>query len=175
MTLSKLERLMLHNQYKILEHLDPDNADHYVKMQEVLENGYELEYGPKTEHIRELGMSEEACTFVIKVMSMYDAIQRSYSTVGDQTGISEDATVFAGFDGNNEAEYLAYVRFLMERDDKFTYLKVGGDNLNSHSPTLEMYRRMKTEWEQLDEKYDLSSDELRRVVNARFHPNMRAS
>ena len=47
---------------------------------------------------------------------------------------------FRGFDGNNEGEHLSIALFLIEEMNRFSKFK--GRELNSHSPTLERYRRM---------------------------------
>lgn len=175
MKLTKVERWILANQYKILEHLDPDNAKEYQVMQEVLENGYELEYDWKTQHLYDGDdvVTEEKGRYVIRVMAMYDALQRSYERLADKEGIEERALAFPGFDGNNEGEYLSYARFLREREGKFTHVKDDSDNLNSHFPTLEVYDRMREVWAQLGEKHELSRDEIRAILDARIHPDNR--
>src|SRR5690606_18707681 len=108
MKLTKVERWILANQYKILEHLDPDQTEYYQKMQEILEQGYELEYNWKTQHLHDDVVTEEMSHYVIKVMVMYDALQRSYARISDKEGIEEREIFFPGFDGNNEGVYLAY-------------------------------------------------------------------
>ena len=41
---TRVERLLLANQYKILERLDPDEADYYTRHRIALERGYEGDY-----------------------------------------------------------------------------------------------------------------------------------
>ena len=43
-TLTLKERLLLANQYLILEKLYPDEAEHYAELRKVVERGYALEY-----------------------------------------------------------------------------------------------------------------------------------
>lgn len=175
MNLTKVERWILANQYKILEHLDPDNAEEYQTMQEVLERGYEKEYDWKTSYIYEGDdiLTEEQSLYVINVMAMYDALQQSYQLLADKTGIEERTLAFPGFDGNNEAKYLGYAAFLRKREDKFTDLQLSGRDLNSHMPSLAIYNRMQDLWAQLGEKYELSRDEIQAILDARIHPDNR--
>jgi|SRR5690606_1796675 len=165
---TRVERLILFNQYKILERLDPENADSYQKMQEILENGYELEYQWKTEFItddRDV-MSTDQCRFVINVLSMYEALQRSYDRLSNKGTIEPRMVEFPGFDGNHEPKYLGYTRFLINREEKFTYLRTSSDDLNSHFRTLERYRRMLAVWRELGESYDLTSEQIQAILNA---------
>jgi uncharacterized protein YfbU (UPF0304 family) len=61
--MTDLERLILFNQYKILEHVHPDESEYYVQMQEVLSSGFVLEYKSLTQGIFEEFPAEE-CSFV---------------------------------------------------------------------------------------------------------------
>lgn len=175
MKLSKVERWILANQYKLLEHIDPDNAEHHQTMQQVLEQGYELEYDWKTQHIYdgEDVMTEKKSRYVINVMAMYDALQQSYRRLANKEGIEERELAFPGFDGNEEGEYLGYAKFLREREGKFTRLKDDSDYLNSHFPTLDTYNRMQEMWDRTGDKHALSHDEICAILNARIHPDNR--
>ena len=175
MKLTKVERWILTNQYKILEHVDPDNLKHYQTMQVVLEQGYELEYDWKTQHLYNDDdvVTEEKGRYVINVMAMYDALQQSFKSLADKEGIKERELAFPGFDGNEEGEYLSYAKFLREHEGKFTSLKDDSDHLNSHFPTLDIYNRMQEVWAQARNKYALSRDEIRAILDARIHPDNR--
>jgi uncharacterized protein len=175
MSLTKTERWILTNQYKILERLDPDNAEEYRTMQEVLERGYEQEYEWKTPYLYDGDsvMTEEKCLYVVNVLAMYDALQQSYQGLGNKGDIEERDVVFPGFDGNNEATYQGYAQFLRNRSSKFTDLRVRDKNLNSHMPTLQMYNRMQDVWAQLGEGHELSADQIRAILDARIHPDNR--
>lgn len=54
---------------------------------------------------------------------------------------------FAGFDGNNEGEYMSIARFLVDELGRFQDLK--GRDFNSHSPTVARYRAMAARFEQM--------------------------
>ncbi len=77
---------------------------------------------------------------------------------------------FAGFDGNNEMQRLAYVRFKVDEQGQFTDLD-RGDDFNSHWPMLPRYLHMLEEWEALDKKHDLTKGELIQIIEARKHPD----
>jgi uncharacterized protein YfbU (UPF0304 family) len=173
--LTKVERWILANQYKILEQVDPDNAEHYQTMQEILEKGYETEYRWKTQHIYDDDdvVTEEKGHYVINVLAMYDALQQSYQRLADKEGIDQNAFAFPGFDGNNEGEYLGYARFLRDKEEKFTDLQVSGRDLNSHFPTLDMYNRMQNAWAQRGGGHEMSRDDINAILTARIHPDNR--
>lgn len=61
MNLSREQRWMLANQYRILEKLYPEEADHYERAREVLERGFTLNFDDYIPHIYERTMSEDAC------------------------------------------------------------------------------------------------------------------
>jgi uncharacterized protein len=172
MKLSRLERWMLSNQYRILELLDEENADSHHQAQEALNSGYELCYGWLSEHVYDEGhgLPEEECTYVLDVMSMYESLQRTYDDLDDKSGIDPNSVIFHGFDGNNEGSYMGFARFYCERQDAFRHLRKGSDGFNSHMPTLDWYRRMLTAWNESTHKYKPTKDDVIRITQAAIHP-----
>jgi hypothetical protein len=82
---------------------------------------------------------------------------------------------FPGFDGNHEGEYWSIARFLVEKMEQFPHFK-GRTDLNSHSHTLEIHRRMYEVFERaisssLDR--ELSVEDLIEIYRARIHPSRR--
>ena len=49
--LTRVERYILSNQFRILEALYPDEASHFATTREALEHGYEILYDWDMEHI----------------------------------------------------------------------------------------------------------------------------
>ena len=106
MQLNNFERLLLMNQYRILSLLDQSNAEHYNKLRDALEHGYVASYRDDLfAGIRD-GLSVEQCAFVLEVMNMYDALQRSYDALDDKQGIEEERTKFPGFESDYEIAHL---------------------------------------------------------------------
>lgn len=175
MELSRTERWMLANQYRILEALYPDEADAFAEAREALESGYELHYRWLAERIYDAPdtMTAEECTEVVDILDMHRALKRSYEALSDKSGIEEYAIQFHGFDGNNETKQLAYARFFCNLDGgRFTELD-RGDDFNSHMPSLDTYRRMLAEWKRLDKSHELSRDQIVKITEARVHPSRR--
>ncbi len=166
MKLSKVERLILANQYRILARLDESNAGWCERMREALESGYEGAYSGLFNAIFD-GLSAEQCSFVIRTMDMYNALQRSYTALADKSGIDERSGKFPGFDGNNETEHMGYAEYVVEQEDRFPGLQLGGDRFNSHTRSIPRYRAMLAVWRELGESYELSKDQMRHVLDAR--------
>jgi uncharacterized protein YfbU (UPF0304 family) len=175
MKLSRLERWMLSNQYRILEMLDEENAASHRYAQEALNSGYEICYGWLCEHVYEEGegLSEDDCRYVLDVMKMHEFLQRAYDGLDDKSGIDARDVIFHGFDGNNETSYMGFARFFCERQDAFKHLRKGSDGFNSHMPTYDIYSRMMTSWKQSKDKYNLTKDDLIRITQAAIHPDSR--
>ncbi len=166
MELNKFERLLLMNQYRILSLLDQSKADHYNKLREALENGYVASYQDDLfAGIRD-GLSVEQSAFVLEVMSMYDALQRSYDALDDKQGIEEERTKFPGFDSDFELAHLGYARFVVERERRFSDLKPFSADFISHTPMLDQYRRMTDVWKLAGNRYELTRDDITAILGA---------
>ena len=166
MALNKFERRLLANQYQILSMLDQNNAEHYEKLQEALEKGYESYYHGEIFGWIFEGLSESESTLVIDAMDMYFAIQRAYDTLDDKAEIEERRTEFPGFDGNHETAYMSYARFVVEREGRFSHLKSFRADFISHTPMLDRYRRMIDNWKLTANQYDLTPDEITAILDS---------
>lgn len=169
MKLTRAERWILANQYRILEALYP--SDGYDKAREVLECGYELHYDWISEHIygdRDV-MTTSECEEVLAILDMFSMLEAAYEKLADRSGIEEWAVRFSGFDGNNETKQLGYARFFCSHDGgRYPELRRG--DFNSHCPTLDAYRRMLVEWEKASDKLSLTKEDVVRMASARRYP-----
>jgi uncharacterized protein YfbU (UPF0304 family) len=167
--LSKLERLILSNQYRILEKLDPEEAKYYEQSRKAIEKGYTLHYDDLTEMFHD-ELSEEACEEVINILSMYSALIFSFKSLKDKNGIDEDDIKFRGFDGNDsvEAKMMGYAKYFMNDLDRFDGLRDNSKfpNYNSHCPMLNSYRRMLDVWGICSNKNELSKEDIIRIIEA---------
>lgn len=166
MKLTKAERLILANQYRILAHLDSQDAKSYERHVEALESGFESAIEALFSSIFD-GIDSRDCSLVVRAMALYDALQRSQKNLAEGAGVSTEDVRFPGFDGNNETEYMAYARYVVEREERFTYLEPVGGSFNSHMPFVERYRAMLREWKEMGESYDLSENQIKRLLNSR--------
>lgn len=175
MKLSKVERWLLSQQLMILEYVaeaagDKEGLEGATLAREAIESGWEAEYDQYTSYL-DGGLSEEGCREVVQVLDMYRALTFGYDELKDKAGIEQSDVTFIGFDGNNETPQMAYARYVCERKGLFTEheaaRKVG---FNSHYPVLDSYRRMLSKWREFGESHDLTSDQIKAIVEARAYP-----
>jgi hypothetical protein len=176
LVLSKLDRILLVNQLRILEALYPDEAADLGVQRESLERGYEMLYAWYYESIYDGDdkMTADESREVWETMDMFDAIDRSAPKDLDRS--KYPVTKFAGYDGNNESKFMAFARFTVERLKRFEYLPLVKDGYwNSHAPMRDIYARMLEEWNRipLESRFQLSDDQLNRVLSAAIHPENR--
>lgn len=168
MELDKVDRLMLSNQFKILEKLYPEESDHYHRHRKALEEGYTLHYDWMFDNIYE-EMSVEDCREVIDILDMYRAITFSYQKLDEKGELgSHPYFKFRGFDGNNETKQMAYAHYFMIDLDRFQELKYDqtAPDLNSHSQMLPKYRNMLSIWENCEDKNHLSGKDIESILSA---------
>lgn len=123
-----------------------------------------------------------AVSEVVDVLDMWSFIEDSYGRLSPP----EKATVekgakpfgknpkFAGFDGNNEAELINIANFLIDDLGRFPNFK--GRSLNSHSPSMEPYKRMMRVFAPIREKLMgnlLTAAQLTEILKERIHPESR--
>ncbi len=171
MELSLKDRLFLSNQYRILEKLYPEDAEHYGTCRTVVENGFELNYSELTRPLDENTLSRDECKEVLDILDMYSALHFSYRDLTDKAGIDSKAVQFPGFDSNNEADQLTYARFFVETLGR--YEEFGGQIRNSHMPLIEAYRRMLNAWRTSEDLINLSKTDIERILAAKIQPSMR--
>lgn len=165
MTLSKIERLLLINQFKILEKLYPDEYETYSNNRKALENGYELNYSwflPSDEV-----MSEDDCREVLDILNMYRAITFSYKDLYDKDGINEESLKFNGFDGNEECSQYSYASYLIIDLKRFKELTYGNEfpDLNSHFPMMPKYNKMLKFWRDNGKPPKMDKDFIKNIID----------
>lgn len=167
MELSRAERWILANQYRILAGLDPEHSKQYEWIAETLENGYELLYRDVCP-VSEDTLSPEDCRDVLDILSMYRALLSSFQSLPqhEQDEINENDLRFQGFDGNEETKYMAFAEHFCNQDPpRFPELtQHPGFSFNSHRPMLDRYRRMLDIWRQCENKVKLSKEDIIRII-----------
>jgi uncharacterized protein YfbU (UPF0304 family) len=162
MTLSVAERRILANQCLILAKLDVNNADHYERGAEAFESGYEGAYGQFMQ-VGDETMSQEACSEVHEILTMFQSLGNSYTALLDPTGLRQDDIIFHGFDANNEEQFGFYK--WLKRNRQWNHIN-GGDDGNSHAPNMAAYRRMLIAWRASADPHSLSQDDIKRIAGA---------
>lgn len=176
--LSKIERIQLINQHRILQKLYPEEAKYNEKAIEILSNGYEYLYDEIYQFIYDGDdvMSDAECKEVWDTLSMFDSIDRTI----EELGLEHDTRIFTkfmGYDGNNEGKFLGFAEFTIMKDRRFTSLPLNKENyFNSHMPVREIYGRMLDAWQSIDpySRYPMTKENLDKVLEAANYPNEQA-
>lgn len=169
MDLTRVERLMISNQFKILEGLYPEDKEYYELHRKAIDEGYKLHYDDVFESLSLDELTEQECREVLDIFNMYRALTFSYEKLEDKSGVEKESIKFRGFDGNDEEEIkrLIYTRYFINDLDRFEELKYDNDrpDFNSHWPMLEKYRSMLSSWFKINKKFELSREEIIRIVD----------
>lgn len=167
MKLTRVERWMLWNQYRILEALYPADQREFEEAREALECGYEYQYDHLCRHVFQETLSKDECDEVISILEMFRALQHSYKNLEDKDGIEEWTVTFAGFDGNHETKQMAFARYFCKHDGgRFEDLEIG-DRFSSHCQLLGRYRQMLAQWQAMGKPYDLTKEQLPAIASVR--------
>lgn len=167
MELTKKDRLILINQFLILEKLYPDEADYYEKHRIALQQGYKLHYPWIVENLWE-ELDESECRRVLDTLDMYRAVKHSYERLKDKSGIEEHQVEFPGYDGNNESHHLSYARYFIVDLDRYDELRkdVEYPDFNSHCQMLDKYDRMLARWAKFGKSHDLAAENIKHLLEA---------
>ncbi|EXS30009.1 yfbU domain protein [Acinetobacter sp. 742879] len=149
------ERLILANQYEILGLLKKE--DYYLDLAEQLRDGHKWLYRQSFDTFSD-NLSDEDAELVLNILEVYEALQDSYDALSDTSGISPQDVKFAGFDGNNESEFMRFVDALKKSN---RFVDVINDGVrNSHMPKVGRYQNMIQKWHELDRSYSLTKDQI---------------
>ena len=145
--LSRVERLILINQSRILEHLEPGSKEDLQLHREALEKGYELEYFTYVDALIYDPLPESECELVSSILQMCWILQKRLAELDD---LPESPNLYVvenvGFDGNYETAHMQYARFLVEKYGKFEGITTAS-TFNSHAPRLSIYRKLLARYE----------------------------
>lgn len=168
MNLSITERLILINQYEILKRLDEGSRVDYDYLIEILTEGYTSFYSEFNQGISD-EVPAEVQRFVFDILGVYRSIEYyKQENPQDQQVKNHLWNHFQGFDGNDEMEYCSFVRFLIDKADRFVEqipYRNATDNFNHHFPTLYKYRAMITQWKELEKKL-ITQEAVMQVLDA---------
>jgi uncharacterized protein len=170
------ERVILVNQYKILSILEPSNAKHYASLIQILSEGFESRYSDCSMEVYPQTLSEEDCHDVSSTLQMFWDLQRDF--VARNPGKDSKHLNFPGYSGNEETSQLGYVAFLIDTEKKFQGLRFGQDRFNSHSPAVDVYKRMRTAYDRIrkEAEYELNNltnEQIQEILAERVHPSNR--
>lgn len=167
MELTKKERLAFIHQLRILEALYPNEATDFAQKRTALEDGFVLHYDWLFESLSD-ELSEEECREVLDILDMYRAIAFGLRKLDEGDALREHHLAkFRGFDGNNEGQLMAYVRYFIVDLDRYDELKEGKlPSFNSHTQMLATYQAMLLRWKVIERKVELSREQIAAVLGA---------
>jgi len=164
--LTKVERLILANQFRILKESNPQ--DNHLRRAEVLENGFESLYEEEVFGTIFDSMKEEEGTFVVDVLSMYRGLHDSYLKLKDKGDLTVEDIKFLGFDGNEEDKHFSFTNFFIKDMERFAEIdELCEGYFNSHSAKIPTYRRMLEKWVLIEpvERHEMTIDQIRGLIN----------
>lgn len=165
--LSLKERLLLANQYRILELLDPDHAAKHADNRQILAGAVETHYVTLLEDFSN-AINLEVSREVMDILAMFSRLRLSYEHLDGANTLDQHAIAFSGFHPQFEHEMLSYAQFYMKKLGRHRWLSDGvGDGLESSMPMLDIYRRMLAEWKAIGMAKVLDNSEINRIVAAR--------
>lgn len=160
--MTKLERLILFNQFTILQQMEPSLGD-FEQACEILRNGYTAHYSDLTKYMFD-EWPESECNEIQSIFHMFDVLKTSYADLTDKSDIDPYEVEFPGFDGNEETRYMEYAQFIKKLG---RFRGVGGDHgLNSHDEMMPTYRAMLARFQSFGEKTKLTKEELSEILIA---------
>lgn len=162
-SLTNLERVILLNQYELLEKIDAVNADYYDCLKSVLSNGYTHEYYMLDQNFSEELIDEDQ-ELVWDTLEMYSRLYYSFKQLGNPKDF-ENKIRFQGFDGNEEVTYFAYCKFVVKDLGRYCELvEISPDDLNSHYPVVCKYQKMLSKWDAWGRPLQFSMDQLAEIL-----------
>lgn len=165
MELTRTERWILYNQYRIIELLTDDEHEENRarEAQTVLKDGYTTLYRTYCPAYDD-GVSEDLCREVFDILNLFRIMKFS------NTGVDPKRLRFPGFDGNDETELkcLSFAKFFCDELEEKRYPEIERpDDFNSHMPMLDAYRAMLAEWRRMRSPgLNLTKEQVERILEA---------
>jgi len=141
--LTKFERLILINQYKILANqakimkdmsLREAGEDAYVTL---LRNGFPFEINSLFCPINEY-MDKDKCECICNILNLYDTLAYNYNTLNSEELAQIEKPIFYGFDRFDECDAYQYALYL-KNNEYYPNIYWGKDAPNSRIPMLNKY------------------------------------
>lgn len=165
--LSLKDRLLLANQYRILELLDPEQAAKHAGNREIISGALETHYVTLLEDFSNAINLEVACE-VMDILSMFTRLHLSHNHLGSESTVEEKGIEFGGFHPQFESDRLSYAQFFMKKLGRHRWLGDGlGEGLESSVPMLDVYRRMMSVWREIGVSKVLDDAEINQIAAAR--------
>ncbi|HQT89599.1 MAG TPA: YfbU family protein [Acidiphilium sp.] len=132
------------------------NSETINLIQDVIQGGHFWALDWEMQHIfHNYSDSPAAVKLVVDTLDMWSFIEAAFKSFSstekkkleENVGLRGKKPKFLGFDGNHETEYMGIASFLVEKLGRFSSFK--GRDFNSHSPSVDRYRRMFSKFEEM--------------------------
>jgi uncharacterized protein len=165
--LSLKDRLILANQYRMLEMLDEKQSGRHAVHREILTSAMETHYVTLLDDFANdlnLDVSHE----VMDILAMFTRLRLSFEHLTGASKVAEQEIRFSGFHPEFESEMLGFANFYMKKLGRHRWLSESlNEGLESAVPMLDVYRRMLTAWKSIGMSKVLSDDEIGQIIAAR--------
>ncbi|WP_151087868.1 YfbU family protein [Hymenobacter baengnokdamensis] len=160
--MTRIERQLLINQFKLLAFLDEENSAEHTRKVELLESGHAGLYGEVFSGQEETAAAVGEETH--DILSMFRHLENAVAALPVDQQQQFDFQ-FKGFDANNDPHY-AFTKFIIEKEG--LYDEHVGKPLNSHTrSTLPKYQKMLRVYNSLTEgSGELGFTELQQIAAA---------
>jgi uncharacterized protein len=165
---TKMERLILINQYEILSVLAPSQArDHKVTLA-CLRAGYvdRLRIDEWLDDEIEPSIHKD----VFNILELHRALVFSYEKLADKSQVDCTAIQFSGFDGNYESSYLGYAKHLLDVEGLYSESQNPG-GYDAHWPMLPRYIAMLQKWCEFGEARQLGLEHIKAIASVGADPS----
>lgn len=171
------KRLVLLNQYLILEAVDHDNREGWHRAARDLEQHRPIDELPYVDVLHSYGKSaftEEMRSELLDTLDLFEVLQDAEDAGKVPNGNGLNSTSFPGYSGNEEGGYLSYYRDLVKDGQRWPSLRrANPKDLNSHFPVRDGYARMVGRWIKLGQPRHLSQDQFNAILYEWVHPENR--
>ncbi|MDW9928053.1 YfbU family protein [Sinorhizobium meliloti] len=161
MSLSYSERLILANQYAILEKLDVENALRHRNAREIVERGYEYLYDTLSPLVEPEFVPAAVGREVCDILDMFRAVEQSATDIGKAA--SELGANFEGFDPINAHAHYRFCEFVRHTLHYWQDLTNYPDTSHDASSLLR-YRAMLLRWKYLGAPSTLSEAQIAEIA-----------
>mgnify|MGYP002651650874 CR=1 FL=1 len=157
----KMERLLLANQYKMLNQLFPNQG--YDQIEESIRKGF-YDYDSLVEDIKNV-VEKEYLKETEDALDLYNVLQRSVEILGSQSPVTEEKVLFPGYgvSGELESSLLDYAIFL-RKTGKWSFTKARREDLKSSSKMRAIYIKQVEIWKKLGKKTNLSAEDIQEIL-----------
>lgn len=160
------ERVIIINQYEILEKIDTENKDFYKKAIKILQNGYEKYYYRAMPSLNKANNNDvelvEDILFIYSMVEDYKVDNPQEAKIIDKLDYSH----FFGFDGNYESQYVELSLFLINELNMYGNKKeYFNKNITGYMKMANFYKEMIKRWKKdLDKKTSLNLNEIKYIL-----------